>query len=94
MSHDPGINRFLQAARTGFFFAGGTPEQFDRLDLAGRGMRLAVRRTGGDREPARAEVRQAMRDLMRGAKHARRRGTVAEFLGRLEAEEVASAPRR
>jgi hypothetical protein len=89
MTDDPRITRFLQAARTGFFFAGGTPEQFDRLDLAERGLRLAARRAGGVREPARAEVIQAMRDLMRGATHAARRGTVAELLARLEAEEAA-----
>jgi hypothetical protein len=94
MSDDPSITRFLQAARTDFFFAGGTPEQFDRLDLLGRAYHLASRRVGGDCEPARAEVRQAMRDLMRGATHAVRRGTLAEFLDRLVAEAATPAPSR
>jgi hypothetical protein len=93
-THQNGLSRALQAARTDFFFAGGAPEQFDRLDLLGRGHRLAARRAGAGREPTRAEVRQAMRDLMRGATHAVRRGTVAEFLDRLEVAEEAPTPRR
>jgi hypothetical protein len=92
-THEYGLARALQVARTEFFFAGGTPEQFDRLDLLGRGQHLAARRAGEGRETTRAEVRQAMRDLMRGATHAAWRGTIAEFLARLEAEEAVTTPR-